>query len=560
MSSENFSHLPRPDAPLNAQIRRAELQDSVDMSKLPQAEFVDQEVVENSGYTPDAVWTETQNARQSKATADSLEEPVEESGFGASLGINEQDLVRSAAEDKSNTQVAFERLENVAKRAAENSWNKGVEIFGRCTDWAKRNWEQIKTVSKEWAGDVVETIKLNTVDKWRTLNERDEYNRLMRLKAQDIRNLGGRIETENQNIAGFESGQTADEEKFQAALLNMTNPGFREVFERNKTDRFNEWEAKKQGSRDLVNSFDETRRQYAQEIYDFHEGMKNSGNRFAEKLDNKINKIHEKYGYDEKKSCLFETENLIAENQDAIENINTNLLDHIHHLKLAKELGINENDQIDIENGIRTLVAEKDAAEARIAQFQKVQEDLQKNIAKIDKKTERYRKIKTKMGLDKEGNNPSEIAGDDANTNNDEGTETTNEDNDESVDDANVEALGVDLGDVENDSENEPNVESNAEAIEKTTEAAKELLKTITKKNVKAVEIIRSLMGMQNVFDINKDKFKGGSVDKLLKNLRGIIKIHNKEGILRATEADTFQLKRTVINEVIRQLPEEIEL
>jgi hypothetical protein len=202
-------------------------------------------------------------------------------------------------------------------------------------------------------GDVVETIKLNTVDKWRALNEADEYNLLIQKKEADIQDLKGRFASETHNIAMYEASQKEDEKKFQSALASIKDSTIRDVFERNRIQKANEWNTKIQESKNNIAATQILTEQYRNEITNFKTGIEKAGNNFAERLDSKIEQIENKHGYAEKKEYINNIDSVIDEHTDTINSIEHATKEHLEYLELAKGVGLGEDDIANFENKIK---------------------------------------------------------------------------------------------------------------------------------------------------------------------------------------------------------------
>lgn len=479
-----------------------------------------------------------------------LENPVmqEDRGFGASLGISEADIQTASIREKGDAQVAFERLGNVTKNTVENIWNKGVEIFGRCKAWAAEKWDTIKTVTKEWTGDVIETVRLNTVDKWRALNEADEYNLLIQKKEADIRDLEGRFASETHNIAVYETSQKEDEEKFQSALASIKDPTIWRVFDKNRGQKAEEWSTKIKKSEISIKATQILTEQYQSEITNFKNGIEKAGNNFAERLDSKIEQIENKNGYAEKKEYINNIDSIIGEHADTINSIEHATKEHLEYLELAKGVGLGEEDIANFENKIKELWNEREKTQNAIDVLTQEKQKIQEEINQIDKKTARYKKMKQDMGLDKKSTESEGVV------QTEEVGQVPQEEN-VSVD------ANLDLNlENENADEGVENIEDNVEGREEIESSASKVFELISSKNVKAVEIVDELIKLRNTLNEYTENNDADDTTESIENLNEILDQYDRQGIEVATEAVTEQLKKTTLNKVIRRLPVWIEI
>lgn len=473
------------------------------------------------------------------------ENPSELPNFGETLGMDESD---------------FDLREQFIAE-------KDPSIFGRCKEWAFARWDTIKTISKEWVSDVVQTIKLNTIDKWDNLNENAKYNKLIKRKNSDILNVSGRIETEKQNFAKLQEVGLADDKKFEDALSTMINPGLREVFERNREERIQDWGAKKEDSKSILDDLKFQKKKFEQEIENFNSKIKRSGEHFTEKIDAKIGTIQKRHGYEEKRSCLAETDSLIAENKSSVERIEANLRQYIDSLSKARELRLDSASIADIENGIQSLRAERDVAETRIDKFREVKAGLEKSLVKIDQKTEKYSKMKKNIaGQDKKvtagqpgvakatlKERPGQVTSTPGQSAEDKPAKIKIKTSE------NVERQTASSDVAVNELVEESNGRESSEGAKEVTKAAEEVFRVIVKQDALAVNVVQSLLRMDNVLKSHSGDFKDGEMDEVSKNLKAIISKYNTKDIVHADKAATSHLKKIVFGQIIRPLPRRIE-
>lgn len=502
----------------------------------------------------------------------------EPAGFGASLGIDQADVQYASVHEKGNAQVMFERFENGAKDFLKNTgeriWNKGVEIFGRCKAWAQGKWEKIKTVTSEWVGDVVETVKLNTVDKWRFLNEREESNKLIAHKVRDIADLKGRAETEAHNITIFEANKVADNEKFAPAVASAKDPVIREIFKRTWDDKIMASDQGIESARSVIDNVEGVTMEYAREIVQFQQNVEQAGSAFTEKIDTHIEKIRTKCGFYELQEQIDGANSEIESHNTHIRYLDEKITEYSQALTTAQEMGVSEEDCQTLQNGIASFESKKNDALSNIKRLQESTYPLYIKIQNINGKTRRYEDMKKKMGLEPIAESVSET---DTETST-ETQETTTPDVEEEMEsepetqaelksEAEIEVAGANNEDEEDIVEDVVEDIENIDSIDnERKEAVRELLSEkindlyalimgpLTKTTV--TEIVFKNMKIGELATEYEDVFTQDEKDGLFAGIAEIKKTYDKRGIEKSAPVVITQLRRDVLNKIIKRLPD----
>src|SRR5579864_8335655 len=78
-----------------------------------------------------------------------------------------------------------------SEKSAKPSMWEGLK--DKAKDFVERSWDKISSKTTEWKNTIVETVKMNTVDKWKMMAESWNNNRLVAQKEGDIAKQEGCI-------------------------------------------------------------------------------------------------------------------------------------------------------------------------------------------------------------------------------------------------------------------------------------------------------------------------------------------------------------------------------
>lgn len=351
----------------------------------------------------------------------------DESGSEAAeaLGLRPYEKKGSLARMKDRAQEAL----SGAARAVAGGAGKFLEGPGNVlagVDWLEKVPGRIKNVAVEWKNDVVETVRMNTVDKWKFMNEKEDANALMQHKVNDIADLKGRALTEEHNITIFESAKAADDANFSLAVGSAKNPFIRDIFKKSWDEKTAASEASILNARTAIEDIDKVTMHYARQIVTFGEKTRLAGEAFRDRIDARIDKIREKCGYYEFQENLDFINRKIGIGEGYIRGYDEKIAEHSEALDLAREIGVSDADCKILENGIAQFEAQKYSTQQVVEKLRKSTYGLYIKIQNIDGKTRKYEDMKKEMGLvDEEhanegviGDNDSEgpVSGDEEST------------------------------------------------------------------------------------------------------------------------------------------------
>lgn len=291
---------------------------------------------------------------------------------------------------------------------------------------------------------------------------------------------------------------------------------------------------------------------------------------FSGRIDARIDSIHEKTGYAEKKESMITLSEQIEGANAALTEVSQNIETYTDALAKAKELGVLKDDIRMIESQLAELKQEKSLTEKSIANAEKAKVKLSKQIAKIDARTQKWQSLKDSMGLSKKGE-PAEVIEmiDDAAGNGElSENDSENIDNVESTAVAEGNAIYADAGELRAEAadddqaetfqevETDPGVESREEGMEKFTAYFRDLHKLSNMLTPTATDLLEKLKEAEPLIEefaeILSDE---GEVVAL--TIKDMIKTYSQAGNIEPLKG---QLKSDILNKIIRKLPESIAL
>jgi hypothetical protein len=284
---------------------------------------------------------------------------------------------------------------------SEQTEKAGVGMVQKLKDagnWIKEklHLDKFARVAGEWKDDVLDTIKLNTVDKWAMLSENRKNNKLIARREREIQKAGTREEKLNDEQATLKQASDRELATFDAKLDEYKDPTLRDLLVARREEKQNAFYAKTNEITEKMFKNGMARDEAQKSIETFNKNIDTAKDKFTARLDGKIDGIREKYDYTVK-----------VENRNIVEK---SLTDVTEGIKGA------EDKITQYENALETFGGDKELKvklKAQLGEMRKKLSGLQKteskltraktkldrNIARIDKKTEKYQTMKEKYGL-----------------------------------------------------------------------------------------------------------------------------------------------------------------
>lgn len=462
---------------------------------------------------------------------------------------------------------------NEAADSIESSFTKAGEVV---KNWVSDKWEKLKTVSKEWVTDVADTIKLGTIDKFNYLRSKDNTNNLIQLKENEMVDLGYQAENERRKAGTFTASKDAEVGKFNAALESMQDEVLSEIFKRNRDEKEIEWNTKIDLAESTATQCDLAREKNREEIETFKSEIESAGEGFSQKIDAKIGRIYEQAGYNEKKEQVEVLSEQIGNAEESLVTVSKNIETYNNALATAKELGVAASDIERVRLKLNELKDEKQKTEDSIQRARSAQIKLQAKIKQIDVKAQKWESLKDKLGLSKKTQSSDEVLVD---------SPIIEEPEDEEVDV--VEEPSIDSSDTpsaeeavemehpedlkqEFEPEGQPKDEEQEavfESVEDSSESKEEMKQQLSKyfsdlyKYIGMVtptgaQILDKLKESKPLMD-EATELLGEDVGALADSINAVL---SKYSAVEEIEPFKDQLKKDVLNRIIRKVPESIEL
>ncbi len=261
-------------------------------------------------------------------------------------------------------------------------------------EWASSKWEQIKGKTAEWKNDLVETVKLKTVDKFKVVTEKWGQNMLIAGKERDVSREGRKAESLREKLNSSKELKTNEVSRFDGAMLGIEDPHLRQIFEKSRQLKIDAIDSKIQKIDGDIEQTEQRQSQYKGEIETFKNNVGEIERGFSEKVDSKIDRIKEKFGYQEK----IDDRNKINEGISGLEQKIPGQEQLIGQYKQAlehKEL-LDKKDRKEIKAKLKEYEAELKKTKDFLEKMGKAKAKLDKYIGKIDKKVQSWEDFKGK--------------------------------------------------------------------------------------------------------------------------------------------------------------------
>ena len=267
-------------------------------------------------------------------------------------------------------------------------------LKGRAKDFIESAREKISSKASEWKDSIVETVKMNTVDKWQMMAANWNNNRLVGKKEKDISKQEARTEKLERKMQKQQDKHDNEKGKFDQALLNVNDTKLRDIFERSKTEKLAELGAVVAEKSGKVEEARNKGKALQGELDSFKEGVESAKTGFNGKIDATIGKIKEKNNYE---SSIKDRELLgkgITENQKLIESHEVRIAEYEGALQ-HKDL-LSKEDLKGVRAELKNYKAELKRSENYVEQMQKAVARLDKHIASVEKKIGKWETFRGK--------------------------------------------------------------------------------------------------------------------------------------------------------------------
>jgi hypothetical protein len=395
---------------------------------------------------------------------------------------------------------------------------------------------------------------MSTIEKWRFLKSRDNSNNLINLKQKEILDIGYQIDNHTRNVGMFSELKKTEVGNFEEALKNMKNPGLIAVFEKNRDLKAAEREQQILEAQEKANELARERDLRASEIETLSADIEAAEGAFSGRIDAHIDSIHEKTGYTEKKENMVALTEQIEVATAALTEVSQNIETYTDALAKAKELGVLKDDIQMIESQLAELKQEKNLTEKTIANAEKSKVKLSKQIAKIDARAQKWQALKDGMGLSKKSETvESEVV---TAVSNPEGGDVEGDGVEANANEVRGETTNDDQVEVFEQVEIDPEAESREVQLEKFTAYFGELYKLSNMLTPNAAELLGKLKEVEPLLE-EFAEILGNEGEAVALAIRDMIKVYSQDENIESLRG---QLKKDILNKIIRKLPESIIL
>ena len=285
------------------------------------------------------------------------------------------------------------------------------ELSGRAGEFFSRHFDTIASKTQEWAGDIFESVKLQTIDKWNLARESWGQNRLIKRKTGDIENLSKK----NGKLDGVLTKKQGQKEKheaeFETALEAITDPTLRSIFEKSRTEKIgkDDEEIQRVVAKQQENSSKQS--EYTGDIETYKGKIKTLEQDFVGKIDGRIDKIKQKENYEQNiESSRQFSENItqievtISQSEDQIKQYES-VLDSKSRKLLGKE-GV-----ASVRAKLTELKKTLDATKQELKRAREGKKTCDKRINKTDKRLKSLNNLRQKYTGEQDADSPENAAG-----------------------------------------------------------------------------------------------------------------------------------------------------
>lgn len=296
--------------------------------------------------------------------------------------------------------MAFERIKNFASSTKEKISSAAEtikDIKDTGTEMAEDAFKKVAGVTKEWKSDLIDSIKLKTVDKWNMNLGRGKENWLLKRKEGNIEKTQGKIDKVETKISEKEADKNAEKENFNKKAEEISDPVLKEVFQKaigNKEQEFNKKIKVLEGKKTV---FEERKNKFEGQKSKYQENIKAIEEKMTGRINGKIDGIKEKYGLKDK----LEKKGVIDENfnksKDELDGLEKKLGEYKKVMEMKKLL--TREDRKKIREMTKAVEKEFKQKKSELKRINKGRGKLDRQIEKINKRTQKWEDLKVKYGL-----------------------------------------------------------------------------------------------------------------------------------------------------------------
>jgi|GEM_PF-1662572 len=284
---------------------------------------------------------------------------------------------------------AVERARMLGRDVAQSeTFINASEVVGK---WKDQKVEDFK----DWKDQAKDSLKIQTVEKWRMLTDRGLDNCLINLKDQDIK----KVESEMKGVEAEIAGLKKEEGTIEASVDKINNPEMKRLLEQKTSDM-------KAKLKERLEYLEQTQMQelrdrkdkYLEEKESLNGKVNNLEENFSGRIDGKIEDIKNRYGLQEK----IEDSKRLGED---IGNLRTSIKDSEKSLaedtKTFSELRkhLTGSDLKDLDDMLKKAGNELRENKRELFRKETAKNKLDQQVETINRKTGKWEKMKDKYGL-----------------------------------------------------------------------------------------------------------------------------------------------------------------
>lgn len=405
-----------------------------------------------------------------------------------------------------------ENLKELAGIAKEAALERLGDLGGRAGEFVKNKWEKISGKTAEWISDIGDSLKLQTVDRWKMATKGVLNNTLIALKEGNISSEEKKVGVLDGKITTEEGRKNKVEADFSSLMTGVEgNPALQAIIEKDKAIKLSENDSNLAKLNAKKEESAKKQEAYSNDIENFKKKLEKVEGDFGAKVDGRIDRIKTRDNYEDNKVHLETVEGSISRLTARVSKTEKELAQYEGVLKQGKLLGKEAKNEL--KRKIEIFKDFLNNSEKHLERAEELKAKYEKQIAKTDKRVASLEKFKGKYVGKKE--KVAKVENTDTDSSGKEGTTVEPLESSGGLDVESEEDSGGDLE--EEDEGQESKEEGEKEALEEISNSVKESEKKLGKEGegLKVNKLADAIAEIRKVIEKNIEKISEEKANQL---------------------------------------------
>ena len=316
---------------------------------------------------------------------------------------------------ESVTRVAMEVAErtiDTTRELAGSAYEKGKEVVGDIAvslkntaeqygsfvleaskNWAKEKFESFKQISVEWKDDVVSTLRMNTIDKFKFLGSDISNNFLLKRKEKDISRCENKISRREAQELKLTSRRDDTLFKYDKAIEGIDDPDLKATFEKQKEDSMQKFDLKIEKVQHKKEKQETKKGQLSTQVTRYQENIQAAKDKVNTQVDAKIEDVKGRYRIEERST---QKEEISADIKHYTEFVGEKkvILENLEYIIAQKELGT-WSARREVKQELGNLKAVIELHEKEIKRLEKLKEKVSSQISRGEEKIKKWEGVRS---------------------------------------------------------------------------------------------------------------------------------------------------------------------